>query len=366
MAILLLIAAPTYLLIGDTVDAIVILVMLVPILAVGWVLEARAESALEKLRELTAPTVSVWRDSRYLTVTAEELVPGDLFAIQEGDVVAADGYLVRTTQMMVDESALTGESLPVSKTTEGEDRDVYAGTTVLSGRGVTRVTATGAATRYGAIGTLVAGIKQPPTPLQRLVGNLVKWMGVVAAIFCVAVMTVELLRGAGWGTAIISGVSLAIAAVPEEFPMVYTLYLALGAWRLAKERALVRRLAGVETLGSTTVICSDKTGTLTMGHLEVAGVATRERSLRHRCRPRRRSAPDRPRGHPRVGTQAVRPARARHPAFRRRPRRGPGCRSTAATSSRTTRSTRSTSTCPTSGGATAATRSPRRARSRAS
>jgi Ca2+-transporting ATPase len=274
MAILLLIAAPTYLLIGDTVDAVVILVLLVPILAVGWVLEARAESALEKLRELTAPTVSVWRDSGYQTVPAEELVPGDLFAIQEGDVVAADGYLVRTTQMMVDESALTGESLPVSKTTEGADRDVYAGTMVLSGRGVTRVTATGATTRYGAIGTLVAGIKQPPTPLQRLVGNLVKWMGVVAAVFCVAVMSVELLRGAGWGTAIISGVSLAIAAVPEEFPMVYTLYLALGAWRLAKERALVRRLAGVETLGSTTVICSDKTGTLTMGHLEVAGVAT--------------------------------------------------------------------------------------------
>jgi Ca2+-transporting ATPase len=266
MVALLLIAAPTYLLIGETTDAVVALVALVPIAAVGWLLERRAERTLDALRELTAPTALVWRDGRQETVPVEDLVVDDVVRLHEGDVVPADAVLLELTQVQVDESVLTGESLPVAKDTADP---VWAGTTVLAGRAVARVVATGRRTRYGQIGTLVAEVGQRQTPLQRALGRLVRALAVLAAAFCAAVVAAQLLHGAGWGEAVIAGVSLAIAAIPEEFAMVYGLYLALGAWRLAREGALVRRLPGVETLGSTTVICVDKTGTLTEGALAV-------------------------------------------------------------------------------------------------
>jgi len=266
MVALLLVAAPTYLLIGETTDAVVALVAVVPIAAVGWLLEARAERTLDALRELTAPSATVWRDGREQTVSVEDLVAGDVVRMHEGDVVPADAELLELTQLQVDESALTGESLPVAKSVPDA---VWAGTTVLAGRADAEVTATGGRTRYGRIGTLVAEAGRRQTPLQRALGRLVRGLAVLAAVFCAAVVGAELLHGAGWGEAVIAGVSLAIAAIPEEFAMVYGLYLALGAWRLAREGALVRRLPGVETLGSTTVICVDKTGTLTQGSLAV-------------------------------------------------------------------------------------------------
>jgi Ca2+-transporting ATPase len=273
MVALLVVAAGTYVLIGDTADAVVATAALVPIAAVGWLLEARAEHTLDRLRQLTAPTALVWRDGHQRTVAAEELVVGDLVWIHEGDVVPADGTALELTQLSVDESALTGESLPVTKATDG-DAALLAGTTVLAGRAILRVTDTGTRTRYGRVGALVAGARPPSTPLQRALARLVGVLAVIAALFCVAVVSAELIHGSGWGEAVIAGVSLAIAAIPEEFSMVYTLYLALGAWHLARGKALVRRLPGVETLGSTTVICTDKTGTLTEGRLAVAALAT--------------------------------------------------------------------------------------------
>jgi P-type Ca2+ transporter type 2C len=286
MVALLLIAAPTYLLIGDTTDAIVVFVALVPIAGVGWVLEARAERTLAQLRRLTAPTAMVERDGTTITVPTEELVVGDLVWLHEGDIVPADADLLVLTQLLVDESALTGESLPMAKTAVDAPLDasaaassmpectVSAGTTVLTGRAIARVVRTGSRTRYGEIGTLVAATRSPRTPLQRALARLVIVLSIAAFVFCVAVVAAELARGQGWGEAVIAGVSLAIAAIPEEFSMVYALYLALGAWQLAKDKALVRRLPGVETLGSTTVICTDKTGTLTRGELSVAATVT--------------------------------------------------------------------------------------------
>ena len=276
MVALLLVAAPTYLFIGEATDAIVVLVALIPIAGVGWVLEARSERTLEKLRQLIAPTASVIRDGELVSVLTEEIVVGDVMLLHEGDIIAADVQLIDLTQFLVDESTLTGESLPAVKSIDGDDHDdrAWAGTTVLAGRSLARVTATGARTRYGQIGTLVAGVRSPATPLQRALGRLVRVLAIVAAVVCAAVMAAELLRGRGFGQAVIAGVSLAIAAIPEEFSMVYALYLALGAWELARGDALVRRLPGVETLGSTTVICTDKTGTLTQGHLAVAAVVT--------------------------------------------------------------------------------------------
>lgn len=270
MVVLLLVAAPTYFAIGHVSDGVVTSVALVPIAAVSWVLERRAEKTLEQLRRLTAPTARVTRDGVESDIPAENVVQGDLLSVREGDVIPADAQTEVVTQVQVDESALTGESLPVSKSV-GDP--LFAGTTVLSGRASATVSATGPRTRYGAVGALLADAEVATTPLQRAVRRLVLVFGIVAAVFCAVVIGVELLRGRGWGNALIAGVSLAIAAVPEEFPMVYTLYLALGAWRLSRDRALVRRLPGVETLGSTTVICTDKTGTLTFGRLEVAATA---------------------------------------------------------------------------------------------
>ena len=154
MVLLLLVAGATYLALGDRFDAIVVLVALVPIIAVGLLLEARAERALDRLKQLTAPTATVWRDGQPVVVPAEEVVPGDQIAIREGDVVPADGTLQEATQIALDESALTGESLPVAKDPTGMpgERQVFAGTTVVSGRGAFAVTATGPRTRYGQIG----------------------------------------------------------------------------------------------------------------------------------------------------------------------------------------------------------------------
>ena len=265
--LLLLVAVPTYLVIGDTSDAVVTAAALVPIAAVSWYLERRTERTLEHLRQLTAPTALVQRDGIPVTVPAERVVCDDVIVVHEGDVIPADASVIELTQLATDESALTGESLPIDKLVGSE---LLAGTTVVSGRATARVTATGPRTRYGQVGELVATVRTPATPLQRMVRRMVGVLGGAAAVFCVAILLIEVARGNGWADGLIAGVSLAIAAIPEEFPLVYTLYLALGAWRLSQQRALVRRLPGVETLGSTTVICTDKTGTLTHGRLDVA------------------------------------------------------------------------------------------------
>ncbi len=271
MAVLLLVAAVTYFALGETRDGIIALVALVPIVGVGLVLELRAEHALESLRRLTAPLARVIRDGREELVPAIDLVPGDAIVLREGDVIPADSQLAAGTELVVDESALTGESQAITKTTLNDDEAaLWAGTTVLAGRATAVISITGAKTRYGTIGELVARIAPSPTPLQLAIRKLFVQLSVVAAAFCVAVIVIELARGHTPAEALIAGVSLAMAAIPEEFPMVFTLYLGLGAWRLARDNALVRRLVGVETLGATSVICADKTGTLTLGTIEVA------------------------------------------------------------------------------------------------
>jgi len=269
MVLLLVVAAVVYLFTSDLVDAAVTAIAIIPIAAVGLVLEQRSQSALDKLRSLTAPTARVRRDGEFVVVPANEIVPGDVIALHEGDVVPADATLFEGSNMVTDEAALTGESMPVEKSPEA-DRSILAGTTLVAGRGTALVTSTGGGTEYGRVGKLMSEVKQPPTPLERLVRRFTSRLLVVALVFCGVVATVELARGRGLAAAVIAGVSLAIAAVPEEFPMVYTLYLALGAWRLARSKALVRRLSGVEGLGAASVICSDKTGTLTIGRPAVA------------------------------------------------------------------------------------------------
>ena len=271
MVLLLLVAGTVYVAVGDFGDATVSLIALVAITAVSVVLELRTEHALQALRQLTDPIASVWRDGRLRTIGANEIVPGDVVFLREGDVVPADLTLLADGRLLVDESSLTGESHPIEKE---RDSTAWAGTTVLSGHSDAIAIETGARTRYGKIGVLVAGISEPPTPLQRGIRRFVTSLGVVALVASVLVIGVELAHGAGWAASIVAGISLAMAAIPEEFPMVFALYLALGAWRLARHHALIRRLAKVETLGSTTVIATDKTGTLTAGRLELQTIAS--------------------------------------------------------------------------------------------
>ncbi len=271
MAILLVITSGTYLVLGDRVDAVVAGIALAPIFLVSAVLERRSEVALERLRDFTAPTARVRRDGALVVVPARDVVRGDVMHVQEGDVVVADGRLVDGLSLTFDESPLTGESIPAMKTAAGtgDERTVLAGTTLLAGRGLVLVTSTGRQTRYGRIGGLLGEIAAPATPIERAIRGLVVQIGIAVALVCVGVVAMSRLHGDAWPVAIIAAVSLAMAAIPEELPMVYTLYLALGAWRLAKDDALVRRLGSVETLGAANVICTDKTGTITFGRIEL-------------------------------------------------------------------------------------------------
>lgn len=282
MVLILLIAGTIFILLGDMQDGAIMLVAIVPVIVVDMVLEVRAERTLERLRELASPRATVRRDGRVMQIPSEEVVPGDVLLLSEGEVVTADGVVHSESNLQLDESALTGESLPVAKVgvgwpAAGPDLErpqsrVYAGTTVMSGRATVIVTATGERTEYGRIGLMVAAAKPRQTPLQRAITGLVRTLGVAAVAASLGVAALELVRGSGWTEALLAAVSLAIAAIPEEFAVVFALYLTLGAWRMARRNALVRRLDGVETLGSTTVVCTDKTGTLTEGRLTVGGL----------------------------------------------------------------------------------------------
>jgi Ca2+-transporting ATPase len=266
MALMLLAAAGIYMALGERRDAMVMLVALVPVIGVDVFLEARSRSALKKLARSVAPRARVRRDGREIIIDTAELVPGDRLLLVEGDFVHADGVVRSAANLALDESSLTGESEPQPK---GEGQPFYAGSTVLAGHGEGEVLATGRATRFGEIARLVAAADTTATPLQRRVGRMVRRLAVVAAAVAIALLALGLARGQGWSQALLGGISLAMSAAPEEFPLVFTLFLSVGAWRLGRRGVLVRRLASVETLGSTTVICTDKTGTLTEGQFRL-------------------------------------------------------------------------------------------------
>jgi Ca2+-transporting ATPase len=275
MAVMLVIAAVIYVVLGDTQDAVVLALALIPVLGVDVLLEARSRTALAKLAQAAAPLAEVVRDGVVHAVALEALVPGDLLVLREGHTVAADGLTLWSANLSIDESSLTGESEPQSKCVASEAPDAspdarfFAGSMVVSGHGFGRVTATGQGTKYGGIAALVAHTAPSASPLQRYAGQLARRLGGVAILVAVGLVPLSLARGDSWTESLLGAVSLAMAAIPEEFPIVLTLFLSVGAWRLARHGILVRRLASVETLGSTTVICTDKTGTLTRGEFRM-------------------------------------------------------------------------------------------------
>jgi len=273
MALMLGAAGAVYLLLGQTSDGVILLVAILPVLLVDVLLAARSRSALKKLAAAVRPRVRVVRGGAEVEVPGEALVPGDLVHVIEGDILHADGLVRQQANLSIDESSLTGESEPVEKAAhlgpagvgEVPEAEVFAGSLVLTGHGRYQVTATGGRTRFGKIAHLVAGSAPAPTPLQVKTGRVVRLLGLVALVVAAAVFALGVWRGQDPWAALLTALSVAISAVPEEFPLVFTIFLSMGAWRLSRAGVMVRRLAAVETLGATTVICTDKTGTLTTG-----------------------------------------------------------------------------------------------------
>ncbi|NLX11184.1 MAG: cation-translocating P-type ATPase [Chloroflexi bacterium] len=291
MVIVLIIAAIISVFIGDTKDAIVILAIVVLNAALGFFQEYQAEQALAALSAMQTPHVRVRRDGQVHDISALDLVPGDIVLLEAGDRVPADGRLIETINLQIDESALTGESVAVQKTTaemiDGSpppalaDRHniAYMGTAVTYGRAVMAVTATGIKTQLGTIAALLQGVEKGRTPLQDRLSRMGIWLAGAALAVCVLVFIVGVARGEDAREMLLTAISLAVAAIPEGLPAVITISLALGARRMIKRRALIRKLPAVETLGSVSVICSDKTGTLTRNEMTATTIALPGRDM---------------------------------------------------------------------------------------
>lgn len=277
MVLVLIAAAVISLLLGDVKDMIVILVIVVLNALLGTYQEYRAEQALAALSAMQVPTVRVRRDGEVHPISAEEIVPGDVVLLQEGDRVPADGRVITSINLQVEEAMLTGESHAVFKETGAIDKAdvslgdrinmVFMGTAVTYGRGEYVVTDTGLKSQLGKIAAMLMGVDDAETPLQRRLDHLSKLLVRGAIAIVVVVFIVGILRGIPANEMLISAISLAVAAVPEGLPAVITISLSLGAARMVKRHALIRRLPAVETLGSVTTICSDKTGTLTRNEM---------------------------------------------------------------------------------------------------
>ncbi|MDU3411867.1 cation-translocating P-type ATPase [Clostridium sp.] len=280
MFLLLLVAAVIYFILGEPQDGIVMLVFVSGIISIDVIQEWKTDKTLSALKNLSAPHITVIRNSVEKSINSEELVPNDLMIITEGVKIPADGEVLVANDLCVDESSLTGEAEGVWKCTDdsnGNDywrRDYcYAGTLVTQGRGIVRVNKIGKDTEYGKIGVNIAEAPDIPTPLQKQTGKLVKICATIAAVLFVLVCIITYFNLPDNNLkervieSILSGITLAMAMIPEEFPVILTVFLSMGAWRLAKKNSLVRKLPSVETLGAISVLCVDKTGTITMNKM---------------------------------------------------------------------------------------------------
>ncbi|MBV8502316.1 MAG: HAD-IC family P-type ATPase [Paucibacter sp.] len=282
MFLLLVIAAAIYAVIGDIREGLLLAFFALVTVGLAVFQERRSERALDALRMLAAPQVRVVRDGKVLVIPARELVPGDLFLLAEGDRVAADAVLRDAEGVTVDESLLSGESVPVRKVAHGGDAVpaharpggddapfVYASTLVVSGHGACEVLAIGRQTQVGALGASLATIDTAPTSLQQHMRRAARLFGLLAlALSALLALWIGLVSSA-WTQGVLAGIALGMATLPEEFPLVLTVFLALGAWRLARAKVLARRPAVVEALGAATLLCVDKTGTLTENRMRL-------------------------------------------------------------------------------------------------
>ena len=290
MVLILVGAAALSLALGKVLEAGAIATVVVLFVVLGLVQEYRAERAIAALRRMAVPTVRVTRDGAIVEIAAVDLVPGDLVVLDAGNVVPADLRLVEAAGLRIQEAALTGESEPVDKSTEAlADEDLalgdrhgmaYAGTQITAGRGRGVVVATGMRTELGRIATLLQGVGSSVTPLQQRLDRVGKQLAVAGVIVAGAVVALGALGGEPLSELVLTAISVAVAVIPEGLPAVVTFTLAIGAQRMLRRNALIRKLPAVETLGSVTVICSDKTGTLTQNRMTATLVVTAGRSFR--------------------------------------------------------------------------------------
>ncbi|HQZ78348.1 MAG TPA: cation-translocating P-type ATPase [Bacteroidia bacterium] len=263
MLILLLAVSVIYLIIGDHGEAIFMFIAIVAVSAISFYQDNRSKKALEALEKLNEPLSTVIRNSQVIKIPTHELVVGDLCIVEEGKMINADGKIVHSNDFSVNESSLTGESLSVYKNSESKDNLVYDGTVAVSGLAVFVVEQIGKKTRLGKIGASIAEIKEESSPLQIQIRKFVMTMAIFGSIIFLLVCIVNYLNTKNLIESLLSGLTLAMSVLPEEIPVAFTTFMALGAWKLMRDGVIIKRSNIVETLGSTTVICTDKTGTIT-------------------------------------------------------------------------------------------------------
>jgi len=263
MVILLLMASSIYFISGDTGDGIFLAAAIVLVSGISLYQDSRSRNALEKLKTFTQPTCKVIRDGKVEEIKSEELVVGDSMMVEEGTSITADGIIVHSNDFSVNESILTGESLSVYKDQTNKDNLIYQGTNVGSGLAIATITAIGNETKLGKIGKSLENIKEEKTPLELNINNFVKKMVIAGAIVFIIVWAINYFRSYNVMDSLLKALTLAMSILPEEIPVAFTTFMALGAWRLMKMGIVVKQMKTVETLGSATVICTDKTGTIT-------------------------------------------------------------------------------------------------------
>jgi len=274
MFILLISCGVLYMLIGDYKEGAIMLSTILIIIFITFYQYQKTEKALDALKKLSAPKALVIRNGKEIKIAGREVVPDDIIILNEGDRIAADAQIIETTNLTIDESMLTGESVAVLKSMQADALNphglVHSGTLVVQGKGLAKVTATGVKTQFGKIGTSLQNIEQDETRLQKEMKVLIRNLFIIAICISVGVVLAFYFARGNFVQSLLNGLAATMSILPEEFPVVLTVFLALGAWRLSKNNVLTRKPSAIETLGSATVLCSDKTGTITQNKMEIA------------------------------------------------------------------------------------------------
>ncbi|MGZ9675776.1 cation-translocating P-type ATPase [Flavobacterium sp. GNP001] len=274
MTLLLMAASSIYFISGKISDGIFLASAIVLIAVISSYQKARSHNALEKLKDFTKPKCKVIRNNSVKEIKTEELVVGDSLLIEEGNAIAADGIIEYAADFSVNESILTGESMAVSKDNSTKDKTIYQGTTVASGLAVATITAIGGDTKLGKIGKSLEQIEEEKTPLEIQIGNFVKKMAIAGAVIFVIVWMINFYNSHNILDSLLKALTLAMSVLPEEIPIAFTTFMALGAWRMMEHGIIVKQMKTVETLGGATVICIDKTGTITENKMSLAKIFT--------------------------------------------------------------------------------------------